>query len=543
MRTETGQSFITYSRCSTEEQQKKGNSHEYQQAGIRRSGVVQVGKLREVALFSDTVTGTRFDNRASGLDAAYKICERQRGTVDYIFVYRWDRFGRSVEHCFAAIRQFREVGVEVNCPDEWIDYSDPSWPLILSVKFGMAQSESMRISDRTKDGVHAAQLAGFYTANAPVGYRKAAPENFDGKQRRLCVPDDKAAIVAKCFERYAAGENKLELFAQHRQALGVSKSQFCRMFHNPFYCGLIYVKPYRGNPVQLVPGKHEGIISRELFEQCQKIQEQAGHPASGKTWTTRPQPDADGFFLKGILKCPISGRNMTAYRSRGKSGRYFPYYASQGGGRVRIPAQKAHYLIGLALQGFRIDPEHEAEIRQEIDRQLSERSRAVSQQLDQARRGIDRTQSRLSKIRADYADDLIGAGEYRDMRQTFESDLVRFENEMLQAEQAQGENDGFFLKVLTLLSGIDTVFAASSPEYKNRILQAVFPQGVTIDKSAEKVRTPCVNQIITELCSKSITCAALEIENGPNDNARPVKGGQGDTYRTHLTLLKQLFAA
>ncbi len=73
--------FILYTRCSTEEQNKKGNSHEYQAEGIRRSGVVRVGRMQEVACLSDTVTGTRFDNRTSGLDAAYKLCERQRGTV------------------------------------------------------------------------------------------------------------------------------------------------------------------------------------------------------------------------------------------------------------------------------------------------------------------------------------------------------------------------------------------------------------------------------------------------------------------------------
>lgn len=138
---------------------------------------------------------------------------------------------------------------------------------------------------------------------------------------------------------------------------------------------------------------------------------------------------------------------------------------------------------------------------------------------------------------------LIGAGEYREFRQTFESDLVRYENEMIQAERMQSENDGFFLKVLNLLSGIDTVFAASSPEYKNRILRAVFPDGVYMGKSPEKVRTPCINLAIAELCSKSITCAVLEIENGPDLSTRPVKGGRPDTYRTHVALLKTLFAA
>ena len=78
--------------------------------------------------------------------------------------------------------------------------------------------------------------------------------------------------------------------------------------------------------------------------------------------------------------------------------------------------------------------------------------------------------------------------------------------------------------MLDLLAGIDTVFAASSPEYKNRILRAVFPEGFTIDAKAEKVRTPCVNDILYELCSKSINCSVLEIENGTELAPDPVKG-------------------
>ena len=46
-----------------------------------------------------------------------------------------------------------------------------------------------------------------------------------------------------------------------------------------------------------------------------------------------------------------------------------------------------------------------------------------------------------------------------------------------------------------------------------------------IEGKAEKVRTPCVNEIIHELCSKSITCAALEIENGNELAPVPVREG------------------
>ena len=123
------------------------------------------------------------------------------------------------------------------------------------------------------------------------------------------------------------------------------------------------------------------------------------------------------------------------------------------------------------------------------------------------------------------------------------AELLASESRLIASEAAQAENDGLFYRVLDLLAGIDTVFAASTPEYKNRILRAVFPEGFTIDAKAEKVRTPCVNDILYELCSKSINCSVLEIENGTELAPDPVKGGQGDRYRTHLNALQNLFAA
>lgn len=538
-------SYILYSRCSTDEQRQKGHSHEYQADGIRRSGTVTVGRLEEVAYLFDTVSGTRFDNRAAGLDAAYKICERNRGTVDYLFVYRWDRLGRDVADCFECIKRFRAVGVEVNCPDEWIDFNDPSYPLILSVKFGMAQSESMRISDRTRDGIHQVLSQGFWTAHPPVGYRKGPVTLIDGKERRLCEPDPaKADTVRRCFERYAAGETKADLFASAGKALGVAKSQFHRMFHNPFYCGLVFVKPHRSSGAQILPGRHEAIVSRELWDECQRIADTSEHPTKGKTWTQGADVVDSEFWLKGVLKCPITGRNMTAYRSRGKRGRYFAYYASQKikGGQI-IPAGRAHSIISAALAGLRISPEHYDEIRSEVARQMSERTTAASREADQAGKAIDRAKARLANIREQFADGNLNAEEYREMKAGFDKDLVANEARLEQARGRMQDNDHTIAQVLELLAGIDTVFAASAPEYKGRILRAVFPEGFSIEKNTGKVRTPCVNDVIFALCSKSIHSAVLEIENGPSFATRPVEGGRGDRYRTHYQAFKLLFAA
>lgn len=543
MRTESGQNFVLYTRCSTDEQGKKGNSHEYQTDGIRRSGVVTVGKLQEVGVFSDTVSGTKFDNREHGLDAAFKLCQLQRGKVVYLFIYRWDRFGRSVELCFGAIRRFREIGVAVNCPDEWIDYADPSWPLILSVKFGMAQSESMRISDRTKDGVHATHKAGFFTGAPPVGYVRGLEQNYEGKLRKVHVVNhDKASVVRRCFELYSEGQNKCELYRQYGRALGVERSQFFRMFSNPFYCGLVYVKPHRSEGAQVVPGRQQPIITRELFERCQEIFESAEHSTKGKTWTNKQIAGTNEFYLKGVLKCPFTWGNMRAFYSRGRHGKRFPYYSSKGKG-VNIPIAKAHHLVTLALGGMRIDGEQYLILKTEISRQLSDRSSVAVKESDAARRAIESANARLKNIRQDYGDGNLTASEYREMKNSFEVDLLDGQSRLNAAESLQLENEGLFFRVLDLLSGIDTVFAASAPEYKNRILRAVFPDGFTIDLKAGKVQTPFVNEIIYSMCSKSINSAVLEIENGTEIASRPVKGESRVNFQTPLNLLSALFAA
>lgn len=151
--------------------------------------------------------------------------------------------------------------------------------------------------------------------------------------------------------------------------------------------------------------------------------------------------------------------------------------------------------------------------------------------------------TRLNTIRDQFADGNLSAEEYREMKARFDTDMVENQLRRQQAESKMADNDQTISRVLELLAGIDTVFAASAPEYKSRILRAVFPEGFSIEKNSGKVRTPCVNDVIFALCSKSICSGVLEIENGMNDVVHPVEGGKPDRYRTHFNALKLLFAA
>ena len=270
--------YYIYSRCSTEEQRKKGNSHNYQIEGIFSNP-----KLKDavhIGTFSDTISGTTFIRE--DLESMYQLCNINRGHVDKVFVYRWDRFGRNVGEAFQMIKKFLDVGVEVNCLDSSIDFSDDNWPIILGVIFGMAQSESMKISSRTKDGLYQANSQGFFTGSAPVGYHRVSLNSYrsNGNVRTIMKPIPEIAdILRKCFHEYIEVDSKALLFEKYGKILKTSRSAFFRIFQKIFYAGYIQLPAYKHYPAKVIKGQHEPIISLETWQQEQEMD--TDHPTLG----------------------------------------------------------------------------------------------------------------------------------------------------------------------------------------------------------------------------------------------------------------------
>jgi len=138
---------------------------------------------------------------------------------------------------------------------------------------------------------------------------------------------------------------------------------------------------------------------------------------------------------------------------------------------------------------------------------------------------------------------MINAEEYRQMKNAFDMKSLEYGAQLIEAEAQAAATNETVEQAIELLRGIDVVFSASSDEYKNELLRAIFPEWVEIDQKTLKVRTAYINEHVIALCSKSMVYAAVEMKNGPTDNSRPVKGGQRAGFRTDLQLLNALFAA
>jgi DNA invertase Pin-like site-specific DNA recombinase len=510
--------FIIYTRCSTEDQ-KKGFSHDYQVNGLLSSPICKGG--RHIATFQDTATGTNFDREQ--LDKAYNFCKSKRGIISKILVYKWDRFGRNVGEAFQMIKKFKEIGVEVNCPDFDIDFTDSNWPIMLSVTLGMAQSESLKISDRTKDGMYTSYKMGYYPASPPIGYLR----DWVGNRASLTPDPDKSGLVKSIFERVAQGETAIDLYRKHQDQLQIKKNAFYHMLKNETYTGHLIIKPYKSQLACRVKAKFPALISDDLYYKVQSILEKR------KPIYNTIDQELSFFYAKGIITSP-SGNMMTAYFAKSKSGRKFPYYEDKTCKGSIINADRTHQVILSIIQEINLEiPLSKIAIAREIFYADADEYKT---QIIKSKALIDQKKLMLKKIELDYLNSSLTADQYSKLYERLESEIQSLDTDLFNLNLKIQNLDTQFKDFFEHLTNLHKLFTSSTNYNKNRLLKAIFPQGFTITKPDYSFRTPQFNMIIDLMCSKSTLIDQIKKDSASYYDESLSEGGTPNPLRTLKTL-------
>ena len=93
-----------------------------------------------------------------------------------------------------------------------------------------------------------------------------------------------------------------------------------RLLKNPLYTGRVLVPKFNGEAETVVQGMHEALISSSTFQKVQSLRDVKQRTAAKANKLNPELP------LRGHLKCPSCGRNLTGSKSRGRSGKYHFYY-------------------------------------------------------------------------------------------------------------------------------------------------------------------------------------------------------------------------
>lgn len=164
-------------------------------------------------------------------------------------------------------------------------------------------------------GINAKLDAGVWNGKAPFGYKN---DTINGKSA-IVIDEIEFSVGAEIFQLYSTGnygyEDLIKLIKERVSGReSVTKRLIENMLSNPFYYGMMLVKG------KLRQGSHKPMISKELFDACQKIR---GIRAANSRSTRKgliPKP------LMGVFKCGECDHAITGESVKKNSGKIYVYY-------------------------------------------------------------------------------------------------------------------------------------------------------------------------------------------------------------------------
>lgn len=231
------------------------------------------------------------------------------------------RFARDTEFHIRLRQAFRSRNVMLACLNYNFDES-PEGRFAEIVVAAQGELERHQNQRQVLQKMEARLKRGYWAFAHKKGYDVISTKEHG----KFCVPNAEGRLLAEAFEGFASGRfvRRIDV-AKFLVARGVwprpSPEKYLEQVNlrlrDPFYCGDI---EYPKWGVARRPGRHEPIVSREVFARVQARLDQA---AAGK----RVRQDmSEEFPLRGLLVCEACEKHLTAAQAQGRTKKYSYYY-------------------------------------------------------------------------------------------------------------------------------------------------------------------------------------------------------------------------
>ena len=397
--------FFIYARKSTDSEDRQVRSIQDQIAELKELAKKENLEIVDILVEKQTA-------KKPGRPVFAEMLRRiEAGEAEGILAWHPDRLARnSVDG--GQIIYLVDTGVikELKFPTFWFDPT-PQGKFMLSIAFGQSKYYIDNLSENIKRGHRQKLKQGLWPQMAPLGYLN----NKETKQ--IYIDKEKAPLIKKAFELYATGKytfkelrkiiNDLGLRGRRNKPLSTSNYQY--LLQNPFYYGLM-----RYNS-EFYEGKHEPIITKKLFDECQEIMKRKSKPQRANKMK---------FFLyRGLFKCGECGFTITADRKIKKSGKqYVYYYCTKKNPRhdcsqnIFTREEKISSQINEAIQKVSLPDDCADWMLGELEKEKKEKaqsSRFFAQKIQEEIKEID---EKLEKLMNAYLENVLSLEEYREAK-------------------------------------------------------------------------------------------------------------------------------
>jgi DNA invertase Pin-like site-specific DNA recombinase len=493
--------FFSYIRVSTARQGERGVSLKEQQDAILRHA--QKNGLHISRSFEERETAAKRGRPIF----SQMIRSLRRGEAHGVLIHKIDRGARNLKD-WADLGELIDTGVEVHFANESLDLNTRGGRLSADIQAVVAADYIRNLREEAKKGIYGRLKQGIFPIPAPIGYLDCGagvPKALDPK---------KAPLVLQAFQLYASGNYALprlvdEMYARglrNRAGTKVSLNGMSIILNNPFYTGVIRIK----KTGELFPGKHQPLVSTELFGMVQRI-------LQGRTV---PRAIKHTFLFRKLARCRECQSTLIAEVQ--KKHVYYRCHTRQCGTRTTREERIDSALAG-AFASLRLDEEEMRYVRQWFANAQANREENRTKELEMARLKIAQVRDRLGRLTDAYIDGAIDKSMLDERR-----DNLLFEEAGLKKRIAELES-GDFDTLARLEKFLELVQAASN----------LYKMALPLEKR------DFVKKLISNLGVER-DCVAVELRNGVQLVAnRRISIGSGphrSVHRTWDSLLMQLLA-
>ena len=341
-----------YIRVSSDRQAKEGESLAEQEATLQA-----YCNFRDIAIATIYKEEGRSGKDTNRPQFQRMIKDCQLGKIDTVIVKKVDRLSRSLIDFEKTIKFFEDNNVNLISLNENFDTSTAIGRAVIRIILTFAQLEREQTSERTVDVMKFRAEQGQWNGGyPPLGY------DYD-KELGLIINTEEAKIVRIIFDKYIelASYRKVAEFlntAGHRtkkftnrlgQETGGNEfgdTSVAAILKNSIYTGKIKYKE------QTYSGKHQAIITEDLFNQAQSIMNR-----NNQRNVCIKKVNKHNFLLEGLIRCGECGAVMAPKWSLSHGRRYFYYECTTLGHKGKdacgVKAISAPALESLVLRIIR----------------------------------------------------------------------------------------------------------------------------------------------------------------------------------------------
>jgi site-specific DNA recombinase len=237
-----------YVRVSTEEQARQGFSLAAQEDALKNYATALGYAVFKI--YKDEGKSAKDIKHRPALQELLKHASEKQ--FNALFVYKLDRFSRSLKDLILTIEKLKEQGVDFISLQDKIETASASGKLMFHIISSFAEFERDIISERTTFGMAEKAKEGGIVTKAPLGYII-----INGQ---LQADKEKAGQLKHIFDTFLNSDISLTQLAKQNN---MTTRGIIQLLKNSTYTGIIkFRKDYEG--------RHEAIVSDEIFNKAQE---------------------------------------------------------------------------------------------------------------------------------------------------------------------------------------------------------------------------------------------------------------------------------